>query len=252
MSGLPGLMTAAALAGGGALLMAALVLCLPVWLRRVIIPPAIAFAAGTMLGAVFLGLLPHALAHRSAEQVLPWTLGGIIGFFVLERCLLWRHCHTDHCAFHGRSAELILIGDGLHNLIDGIVLAVAWTASPTLGMSTTVAIIAHEIPQEIGDFAILLDAGWSPRKALFWNLVSAAPILIGALAGWWFLAAVQPAVPQLMAIAAAGFLYVAVADILPGLHQRGHGAWGWMQIPLLLAGIAVIVLCHLGAGHGTP
>ena len=237
------------LASFGAVLIAALTLLLPDQWRRAAVPTTVAFAAGSMLGAVFLGLLPHALAHGPADQVLPWTLGGVIAFFILERFFLWRHCHADNCAFHGRSAEMILVGDGLHNLIDGIVLAVSWTASPALGVSATIAIVAHEIPQEIGDFAVLLDAGWSRRKALAWNLVSAANTLIGALAGWWFLDTMAPAVPYLMALAAAGFLYIAVADILPGLHQRRPEERSWLQIPLMLAGVAVIALCHGLAEH---
>jgi len=238
------LLASALLASVGTVLMAALTLVLPDHWRRAALPATVAFAAGSMLGAVFLGLLPHALEHRSAAQVLPWTLGGIIAFFILERFLLWRHCHVDQCAFHGRTAEMILVGDALHNLIDGIVLAVSWNASPALGLSATVAIVAHEIPQEIGDFAILLDAGWSRRKALFWTLLSARPTMAGAIAGWWFLETMIPAVPSLMAVAAAGFLYVAVADILPGLHQRRPEERRWLQIPLMLAGVAVIVLCH--------
>jgi len=249
MNGLTGLIITAVLASHGAVLVAASMLKLPERVRHVIIPAAVAFAAGTMLGAVFLGLLPHALAHAPAHQIMPWTLGGILGFFILERFLIWRHCHDEQCAFHQRTAELILIGDGLHNLIDGIVLAVAWSTSPGLGMATTVAIIAHEIPQEIGDFAILVDAGWSPRRAFFWNQISAATTLLGALGGWWLLSSLAPALPPMMAVAAAGFLYVAVADILPGLHQRSHGLAGWLQIPLILAGVATIALCHGLGGH---
>jgi zinc and cadmium transporter len=244
MNGLPGLIVTAILASHGAVLLAAAVLKLPERTRRVIIPAAVAFAAGTMLAAVFLGLLPHALSCAPTPQIMAWMLGGIFGFFVLERLLLWRHCHDMQCSFHRQTAELILIGDGLHNFIDGIVLAVAWSTSPGLGMATTVAIIAHEIPQEIGDFAILVDAGWSPRRAFLWNQLSAATTLLGALGGWWLLATLAPALPPMMAVAAAGFLYVAVADILPGLHQRGHGLAGWLQLPLILAGIGTIALCH--------
>lgn len=236
----------------GAVLVAGLMLRLPDRWRLAVMPGAIAFAAGTMLGAVFLGLLPHALHHGPTHRVLVWVLVGILGFFVLERLLIWRHCHDHQCTFHGRSAELILIGDGLHNFLDGVVLAVAWTGSPGLGLTATVAIIAHEIPQEIGDFALLLDAGWSPRRAFWANQASAATTLAGAGLGWWLLRDLAPLLPPLMAIAAAGFLYIAVADILPGLHRRGPGRAGWMQFPLILAGVAVIALCHGQAGHAPP
>ncbi len=249
MDGLSGLIISAIIGSFGSVLAAALLLKLPEGRRKAVVPFAIAFAAGTMLGAVFLGMLPHALSHQPAHRILPWTLGGILFFFILERCLIWRHCHDEQCSVHGRSAELILIGDGLHNCIDGVVLAIAWTSSPAIGMATTVAIVAHEIPQEVGDFAILLDGGWSPRKAFLWNQASAATTLLGALGGWWLLQDLQPMIPPLMAVAAAGFLYVAVADILPGLHRRGHGPAGWLQIPLILAGVATIALCH---AHAKP
>jgi len=249
MNGIGGLILMAVLASHGAVLVAAAMLRLPERIRRAVVPSAVAFAAGTMLGAVFLGMLPHALEGRSPHDILPWTLGGILGFFGLERLLLWRHCHDDQCTFHKQTAELILIGDGLHNLIDGIVLAIAWTTSPTLGMATAIAIVAHEVPQEIGDFAILVDAGWSVRRAFIWNQISAATTLLGALGGWWLMSFLTPALPPMMAIAAAGFLYVAVADILPGLHQRGRGLTGWLQIPLILAGIGTIAVCHGHAGH---
>lgn len=239
-----GLMLATAASSVGAVSAAAVVLRLPESFRQRAVPLAVAFAAGTMLGAVFLGLLPHALEHGDAHRILPWCLAGIIAFFGLERFLLWRHCHAEHCPVHGRSAELILIGDALHNCLDGVVLAVAWSTSPTVGLGATVAIIAHEIPQEIGDFAILLDAGWSPRKAVLWNLVSATATIPGALGGWLLLADLTPALPPMMALAAAGFLYIAVADILPGLHQRRSGVTGWLQFPLILLGVATIVLCH--------
>lgn len=239
-----GLMLATAGASIGAVSIAASVLRLPADVRRRSIPLAVAFAAGTMLGAVFLGLLPHALEHGSAHRVLAWCLAGIIVFFGLERFLLWRHCHAEHCPVHGGSAELILLGGAIHNLTDGIILATAWSTSTEVGIGISAAIIAHEIPHKVGDFAILLDAGWHPRRAFWWEMLSSAAIVPGAIGGWLLLADLATALPPMMALAAAGFLYIAVADILPGLHQRRGGVTGWLQFPLILLGIATIVLCH--------
>jgi len=209
----------------------------------------VAFAAGVMLAAVFLDLLPEALALAGpggTGSVLGTVLAGLLGFFVLERLALWRHAHAGDEAGHGPVAPtVILLGDGVHNAVDGVLIAAAFLTDPWLGATTTAAVALHEIPQEFGDFLLLRAAGWSRRKALLANAGSALASVVGGVVGWWALAGAQAALPYALALAAASFLYVAVADLLPWLHRR-HAQDGWLlQAAVLGSGLAVLPL----AGH---
>ena len=226
----------------GALAGAALLLALPGPARQRVVPPLVGFATGTLLGAAFLGMLPAALAQAPARPVLAATLCGVVGFFVLEKWVLWRHCHDADCTVHGQAAPLILVGDAFHNFVDGAVIAAAFLASVPLGVTTAIAVIAHEVPQEIGDFAILLDRGYGRGRALLLNGLSAAATLPGAVLAWFWLEGARTAVPYVLAVSAASFIYIALADLVPDLHRRvpRRGAVG--QVALLLLGIALIVL----------
>ena len=164
----------------------------------------ISYAIGTLLGAAFLGLIPHALADIPASNVFAVFLAGIVVFIVLERLMLWRHCHEAHCEVHSGSGVLILIGDGVHNFVDGILIAATFLTSVPLGIATSLAIVSHEVPQEVGDFAILLESGYSAARAFLLNLVSGASTLVGALLAYVWLPYVHSAVPYFMALAAAG------------------------------------------------
>jgi zinc and cadmium transporter len=174
------------------------------------------------------------------------VLAGMVLFFVLEKLVLWRHCHDDECEVHGRAGPLILIGDGVHNFVDGVVIAAAFLASIQLGIVASLAVIAHEVPQEVGDFAILLDSGYARAKALALNTLSAATTLPGAVLAYFWLGETHVAVPYILAISAASFIYIAAADLIPGLHRQVTAAASLRQLALLLAGIGTIAIFHHG------
>jgi zinc and cadmium transporter len=228
----------------GAVLGAALVLIIPENVRKILVVNLISYATGTLLGAVFLGLVPKALAAASSD-LLAWLLFGLLFFFVLEKLVLWRHCHVPGCDVHASTGPLLLIGDAFHNFTDGVIIAGAFLLSMPLGIATGLAVISHEIPQELGDFAILLDSGYSRQQALFYNTVSALSTLPGALLAYYFLAPMLQVVPYILLMGAASFLYIALVDLTPYLHRRFGLADSLLQLALILAGIATIWLLHL-------
>jgi zinc and cadmium transporter len=228
----------------GSLLGAALVLLLPEKQRKIISANLISYATGALLGAVFLGLVPKAL-QSSSPKILVWLLGGILFFFVMEKLILWRHCHLPECDVHASAGPLLLIGDAFHNFTDGVIIAGAFLLSLPLGIATGLAVVAHEIPQELGDFAILLESGYSRGQALLYNMMSALATLPGALLSYFFLAHLMQVVPYILVVGAASFLYIALVDLTPYLHRRFGLADSLLQIGLILAGIATIWLLHL-------
>jgi zinc and cadmium transporter len=222
------------------------------WISRLV-----SFAVGALLGAVFLELLPHALEHGSTERVMGTVLAGLLLFFLLEKLVLWRHSHGDpdspdaavgaahaHGADGGRSGLMIVIGNSVHNFCDGVVIAATFIANFALGTTTALAIIAHAIPQQVGDFAVLMHSGYSPRRAFAFNLATGAATLAGGLAGYYALASMQQILPTVLALAAASLLYVAVADLIPSLHRHPAPAQTAVQVVLIGAGIAVIAIVH--------
>jgi zinc and cadmium transporter len=221
--------------------------------RNALLPHLVSFATGALLGAALLALLPHALDSGAGAHGIGLALvAGIIAFFVLEKLVLWRHCHVDHCEAHGpedrhrdrASATLILWGDAFHNLLDGVLIAAAYLTDPHLGVVTTVAVFAHEIPQEVGDLAILLNGGMSRQRALALNIAVSLTSVAGAVLAWFLLAKALEWLPYALAIAAASFLYVAVADLIPGLHRRVDARTSIQQVLLIASGIAVIAFSH--------
>lgn len=214
----------------------------------------VSFAIGALLGAAFLDVLPEAIvASGDATTTTSIVLAGILGFFVLEKLVLWRHCHIESCEGHephfgghdhGRSGLMILVGDTFHNFVDGVLIAAAFMEDPRLGMVTALAIVAHEIPQEVGDFLILLHSGYTKARALLFNVLSSLATLVGGLIAWFALSAAQTAVPALLALAAANMIYVAVADLIPGLHKRPELTATVQQVLLIGAGIGTIILTH--------
>jgi len=243
---LPWIVGFSILGGVGAIAVSGLFLLFPSHVRGVLVPCLISYATGTLLGAAFLGMIPASLAQAPPIAVTTTVLAGIVLFFVLEKIVLWRHCHDGECDAHGRAAPLILIGDAFHNLVDGVVIAAAFLSSTTMGIAASLAVIAHEIPQEVGDFAILLDSGYSRTKALFLNGLSACATLPGALAAYLFLGETRAFVPYILALSAASFTYIAAADLIPGLHRQTSAAASLRQLALLLAGIGTIALFHFG------
>lgn len=209
--------------------------------RRRLVSVLISYAVGTLLGGAFLGLLPKALQAGDANAVLATVLAGLVGFFVLEKWVLWRHCHDPNCEQHSAAGMMILVGDAFHNFVDGIAMAAAFLASVSLGMATSLAVIAHEVPQELGDFAILQASGYSRGRSLAYNLLSSASTLPGALLGYYALSTLASATPYILAISAASFIYIAGADLIPGLHRQVSPRESLRQLVLMLAGIATIL-----------
>ncbi|RPH80374.1 MAG: ZIP family metal transporter [Nitrospiraceae bacterium] len=230
----------------GAIGGAGLFLLFPKSVRERLVPFLVSYATGTLLGASLLGLLPRAIEQGGLLPGLGAVLAGLIVFFVLERFLIWRHCHREgSCEVHGTTGQLILVGDALHNFVDGAVIAAAFMSSVPLGIATGIAVIAHELPQEVGDFAILLDNGFSPRRALTWNLVSGSTTIPGALLAYIGLQQAPQFNATILALSAASFLYIGLADLVPGLHRRIGAETGLGQLFLILAGIGTILLLHM-------
>ncbi len=218
--------------------------------RAAHVPVLISYAVGALLGAVFLDILPHAFnMGSSTERIAATILFGILLFFVLEKLVLWRHCHEDQCEAHeaqpaqhdrGRSGMMIMIGDTFHNFVDGILIAAAFLADVQLGLVTAIAIIAHEVPQEVGDFLVLLHSGYSKRYAFVLNVVSSLAMMVGGVLAYFALLPMEQWIPPLLALAAASMIYVAVADLIPGLHRRPEIHHTAQQVALIAAGVGTI------------
>lgn len=234
-----------------------------------LIPLFVSYAVGALLGVVFLDLLPHIFEQTTRYQAAAgWLLAGILAFFVLEKLVLWRHSHDhagaaeaaiaashDHAhASHSQSphvtgrttsAWMIIIGDGFHNFTDGFAIAAAFMADVKLGVVTAIAIIAHELPQELGDFLVLIHSGFSRRKALFWNVMSSFATLVGALLAYLMLVSLAEYTIMFLCFAASSMIYVAIADLIPGLHKRSSLRDTVNQISLIGAGVGSIWVVHL-------
>jgi len=226
------------LGGLGGLLVASGILLINDSRRAQLIPWLVSYAVGALLGESMLAILPTALEELPSARVFGTLLAGILAFFVLEKLVLWRHCHTHDCEVHDGSVFPVLVGDAFHNFVDGALIAVAVATSVPLGVTTAVAIAAHEIPQEVGDFAILLHAGYSRRRALLLNAMSGLASGAGALLALGAVNVVPVVKPYCLALAAASFLYVAMADLIPGLHRGRTDAHSLRQILLIGAGVA--------------
>jgi zinc and cadmium transporter len=250
------------------------------WVREehsaLILPHFVSFATGALLGAALLALLPEAIAGAGptgAHAIGLTLVAGLGVFFVIEKLVLWWHAHVhadgagaaacpqhaddapgasgghqghheaDHAHDHARhhaSGILVLVGDSLHNALDGALIAAAFLGSMQLGILTTLAVAAHEVPHRVGDFAILVQAGLSRSRALLLNLATGIASVLGAAVAYFGLRETQRALPYALAFAAAGFLYIAVAGLIPGLHRRADPRTSAIQVMLIAAGIAVI------------
>jgi len=226
------------LGGLGGLLVASGILLINDTRRARLIPWLVSYAVGALLGVSMLAILPETLEYLPASQVFATLLLGILAFFVLEKLVLWRHCHTHDCEVHDGSVFPVIIGDAFHNFVDGALIAAAVMTSVPLGVSTALAVAAHEIPQEVGDFAILLHAGYSRRRALLLNVTSGLASAAGAIVALVAVRLVPVILPYCLAFAAASFLYVAMADLIPGLHRGRTDAHSMRQIVLIAAGVA--------------
>ena len=239
--------------------------------QKKLLPHTVSFAIGALLGAALLALLPHALIinkNVDFHELGLTILIGLLAFFLLEKMVLWRHCHSSHCELHApsnknisgdvhshasehnhsdkkdASGSLIIIGDAVHNLVDGVLIAAAFMTDIDLGIVTALAVASHEIPQEIGDFAILLNNGYSRGRALFFNVLASMATLVGAVIAYYSLQSMQSALPYILAIAASSFIYIAVADLIPGLHKKTELRETLKQITLIALGVITIYWAH--------
>jgi zinc and cadmium transporter len=230
------------LGSSGGLLVASSLLLFKDDVRRRLVPWLVSYAVGALLGVALLALLPEALETLNATAVFSTLLVGILVFFVLEKLVLIRHCHTDECHVHGSTATLVIVGDAFHNFIDGAIIATAVMTSVPLGINTAMAVAAHEIPQEVGDVAILLAAGYSRKRALILNVVSGLSGIGGALLAFSAVSVLPTARPYVLAFSAASLLYIAMSDLIPDLHRGEIDKNSMRQVLLIGAGIATIVI----------
>ena len=230
-------------------------LLLPERLLTRLMSPMVSFAVGALLGVVFLDLLPEAMTAPGVDAhiVSLTVLAGLLGFFLLEKMVLWRHHHhhgdgqacPGDVAHNRAGGTLILIGDAVHNCVDGVLIAAAFLTDIQLGVLTSIAIAAHEIPQEMGSFVVLLHSGFSRARALLYNILSTLTTVVGALLAYYSLPHMQQVIPLILAVAASSFIYIAVADLIPGLHERTQLRATVQQISLIALGIAVIYATEL-------
>lgn len=227
----------------GGLLAASTFLLLGDGLRLKVVPWAISYAVGTLLGVSLLALLPQALERLPPGTALGTLLAGVLAFFLLEKLVLWRHCHDTHeCEVHTSSAaSLVIVGDAFHTFVDGAVIAAAVLTSIPLGITTALAVATHEIPQEVGDVAILLRAGFSRGRAFTLNLLSGIGGILGAIGMLAASHSMPNLLPYVLAFAAGNFLYVAMSDLIPDLHRGGLEGGPFRQLLLIGAGILTIV-----------
>jgi zinc and cadmium transporter len=244
-----------ALGGAISATIAGVFLLLPERQRHHVLPHLVSFATGALLGAALLALLPHAVESAgtgNAHKVGLALVLGILAFFVLEKLVLWRHCHDDPCEAHApqdhhrdrASAIMILWGDGFHNALDGVLIAAAFMTDTHLGIVTAIAVFAHEVPQEMGDLAILINGGMSRGRALAMNVAVSLTSVVGAVIAYFALGQAMQVLPYAIAVAASSFLYISVADLIPGLHRKVDAKASTQQVVLILLGMAVIYVSH--------
>lgn len=201
-----------------------------------------AFAGGTLVGAAFLGMLPNAI-KLGGYQISYAVLAGILFFFIIEKIMLWRICPDENCDRHSKAGALMLmIGDSFHNFLDGIVITAAFLHSSSFGIVVAISVFAHEIPQEVADFGVMIKAGFSKRKAVLYNLFSGLTAIVGALLAWYAGLYTEIVMPYILSLSAAGFIYIALADLIPELHRETKVKQSVTQFLLIVAGIAVIVI----------
>ncbi len=209
---------------------------------RLIAHRILGFAIGALIGVSFFELIPEAAETIGLEAVFGYAVFGIVVFFAAEKLLRWYHHHEGHDHEVRPFTALILIGDAIHNFIDGVILALAFLVSVPLGIATTVAVVLHEIPQEVADFGVLMRGGYSRSQALKWNFLISLTTLLGAAVGYLFGTLISPALPAALAFIVGSFLYIALSDLIPETHEEtgiGHLAG---QLALMLAGVGLMYL----------
>jgi zinc and cadmium transporter len=232
----------------GGLLVASSLLLFNSGVRTRLVPWLVSYAVGALLGVALLALLPEALETLPPSQAFGTLLLGILVFFMLEKLVLLRHCHTDECQVHGAAAPLVILGDAFHNFLDGAIIAAAVLASVPLGVNTAIAVAAHEIPQEVGDIAILLAAGYSRRRALILNVVSGVSGIVGSMLAYSMVSLVPSVRPFVLSFSSASLLYIAMSDLIPDLHRGQIDRSSLRQVVLIALGIGTIVAFERLAG----
>ena len=248
-----------ALGGVLSVLAAGLFLLLSTKNRDKVLPHGVSFAIGALLAVAFWGLIPHAFEEVEPAQFQSLSatiLVGLLVFFMLEKLLVWRHCHSSSCATHGDEGHgneinnhqvagtLIIVGDSIHNFVDGVLIAAAFLTDVQLGIVTSLAVAAHEIPQEVGDFAILLQSGYSKSKALFYNILASFGTVVGGVLAYFILDDLHDKLPYFLMLASSSFIYIAVADLIPSLHKKTDIKTSLQQITFILAGVLLICSLH--------
>ena len=205
----------------------------------------IGFSAGALIGGAFLHILPESLELNSSTFVFSWLIGGIVLFYVMERYFFWRHCHEEgQCKVHSFT-YLNLIGDGFHNFLDGMIIAASFMVSIHVGIVTTLAVIFHEIPQELGDFGVLIYGGFSKSKALLCNFISALAAMAGALVGYFIAGAASGFSSIILPLTAGGFIYIATSDLIPELHKESDLKRSTLAFAAFLCGIGFMAVTKL-------
>ena len=212
----------------------------------------VSFAVGTLLGAAFLEIIPHAYElSRDLHQISLIVLVGILVFFILEKLLVWRHCHVSHCENHSpvanhdvKKGSILIIGDCFHNFIDGILIASAFIVDINLGLITALAIIVHEIPQEISNFSILINSGYSLSRTLLMNVITGFAMIIGAILAYFVLNDLEFLIPIILAFAASSMIYVAISDLIPSLHKKVEIKQTFQQTFSIFLGVLIIYFLH--------
>ena len=212
----------------------------------------VSFAVGTLLGAAFLEIIPHAYElSRDLHQISLIVLVGILVFFILEKLLVWRHCHGSHCENHSpvvnhdvKKGSILIIGDCFHNFIDGILIASAFIVDINLGLITALAIIVHEIPQEISNFSILINSGYSLSRTLLMNVITGFAMIIGAILAYFVLSDLEFLIPIILAFAASSMIYVAISDLIPSLHKKVEIKQTFQQTFSIFLGVLIIYFLH--------
>lgn len=220
-------------------------------IQKTLIPILIAFATGVLLAVAFLGLIPEAIEGVGEPHlIMPFILGGILFFFIMEKVVIWRNCRDKTCEVHSHaSGPIILMGDSLHNLTDGIVIAAAFLTEFHIGLVAGLTIIIHELSHETADFGILLHSGYSKKKAFIYNLISSSTTIPAAIISYFILDSVEVAVPFLLAISAASFIYIALSDLTPELHQHTDFKYIIRQLLGILIGIVLMAFILSIGGH---
>ncbi|MFW9946342.1 MAG: ZIP family metal transporter [Candidatus Odinarchaeota archaeon] len=219
-------------------------------IQKLVVSILISFAIGVLLTASLFGLIPEAIESVGEPHlIMSFVIGGILFFFILEKIIIWRNCQDEVCDIHNAAGPLVLIGDSLHNFTDGVVIAAAFLTDFSVGIIVGISILIHEIPQETGDFGILLHSGYSRKKAFLLNALSSAATIPSAIISYFVLDVFSIAVPYLLAISAASFIYIALTDLTPQLHQRANPKYSIRQIILILAGVTTMALIIILSIH---